>query len=1408
MKTKLILFFIILTAHFGWSQAIISSTGTPIIENFTSFIGSAATLPSNWTTSGTGSNGNAFHGTNQATGGSGGWYGNSNMSFLGSGNASNGNATWRLVNNTGNTITSFDISFLARMFKTGSASPAVSLSYSTNATGTVPAAGILTPILNFNDATANILFDPTLSQSGISVSIPNGSFLFIRFLHAGGSNSDNLGWDDVSITANVSANPPTLIPDTTLNTVDNNIDINFTDNSTWRAAITAVKIGTTTLTPTTDYTITAGNLQLKPSGLNVLLTTSGTKTVTVVATGYTDATVSQVINAGVPTTNSTATINAALAVGTSRTITCTAKDQYNNLVSGYTFAYDVTITNNNSTTAESYTIDNSPFTSTDTNGNPVMATTNATGVATFTAVLPATIDSADGISIQVQLTNNTTNIGTAFSFTQLATQTITFGVLSAVIYGDAPLALSASANSGLTVSYTSSNPAVASITGNTVTFLSNGSVTINASQAGNATYNAATNVLQTLTINQKILTVSPVAANNKVYDGTNAATITGTLTGIVGSDLVTFVGTGTFASADTAMGIAVSSASTLGGTHASKYLLTQPTALFANITQAPQTISVTAVVSKTIGDAAFSAGATSATSATNSLNYTSSNPAVATINASGLITIVSVGTTTITVSQAGSLNYTAATNATIALTIKPLPIAAWQLNGRAGNETSVNAGTLDTNLNTSTLIRGSGLTSTILNNAFSSTNYTQNGTKAGEIAANKFMSFTLNAKSGYKVSLSTLDVRFRRSSNGPNTFRWQYSIDGSTFTDIGTADINFTNPTADGLSQTQLSLSSIPELQNVGYANTITFRLVAWGATNTTGTFAIGRSLATIITNPTDYSLQIGGTVTVKEAIWQSGVWTNTVGPDATLDAVIKDTYVYPTNGAFTAKNLTVATGGALTVNSGSTINLADAITNNLTAAKVVFENGASLLQTNIAASNLGNITYKRTTSALANNNDFVYIGSPVFNPTLGSAWMTSANDTFYSFNNAATPQDWAYATPSTLMAAGVGYIARTKIGSTGWTTLGSAYTINFIGKPNNGNVPVTLINNGSTNIDNLISNPYPSAIDIALFRNDIDNKDFLTGNFYFWTHNTALDGSNNYQASDYAILNVALGASVATSPSGATPLSLQYVAAGQGFFAEAAGSGGIATFKNDHRVASNNTNNFYRTSTVNNGAASDKLWLNLSNNIGLFKQQLVAYTQNATIAYDQNYDAKSFEGNTDIDFYSIIPTKKLAIQSRPNFTTSDLVELGYKASVSGNYTIAIDHSDGLFANRQAVFLQDNLLGLDYDLTTASYNFSTAAGTFDNRFILKYSSALATTAHDYLNNSVSVAFDNKDLKIKSVSEDIKSVAIFDLLGRKVYFKNNNSAKDFIASKLSMSNQTMIIKIELSSGAIITRKMLF
>ena len=80
------------------------------------------------------------------------------------------------------------------------------------------------------------------------------------------------------------------------------------------------------------------------------------------------------------------------------------------------------------------------------------------------------------------------------------TQTINFGALSAKTFGNAPFALTATASSGLTVTYASSDPLVASISGATVTILKAGSTTITASQVGNGSFSAATPVAQLLMV--------------------------------------------------------------------------------------------------------------------------------------------------------------------------------------------------------------------------------------------------------------------------------------------------------------------------------------------------------------------------------------------------------------------------------------------------------------------------------------------------------------------------------------------------------------------------------------------------------------------------------------------------------------------------------------------------------------------------------------------------------------------------------------------------------------------------------------------------------------------------------------------------------------------------------------------
>ncbi|HEY5975905.1 MAG TPA: DUF1566 domain-containing protein, partial [Geobacteraceae bacterium] len=81
-----------------------------------------------------------------------------------------------------------------------------------------------------------------------------------------------------------------------------------------------------------------------------------------------------------------------------------------------------------------------------------------------------------------------------------ANQTINFPPLADRTIVDAPFALGASADSGLAITYISTNPAVATVSGNMVTIVGTGTTTIIASQGGDGSYNAAPTVARTLTV--------------------------------------------------------------------------------------------------------------------------------------------------------------------------------------------------------------------------------------------------------------------------------------------------------------------------------------------------------------------------------------------------------------------------------------------------------------------------------------------------------------------------------------------------------------------------------------------------------------------------------------------------------------------------------------------------------------------------------------------------------------------------------------------------------------------------------------------------------------------------------------------------------------------------------------------
>ncbi|HOZ52046.1 MAG TPA: YDG domain-containing protein, partial [Chitinophagaceae bacterium] len=293
-------------------------------------------------------------------------------------------------------------------------------------------------------------------------------------------------------------------------------------------------------------------------------------------------------------------------------------------------------------------------------GGTAIATFASSAVANGIAVsvIGYTISgSASANYTLTQPTGLTANITPA----SLLPQVITFDPLANVVYGDAPITLTATGGaSGNPVTYSSSNTNVATIAGNVLTIVGAGSSIITASQLGDGTtYADAVPVDQTQTVNVKPLTISGGSANNKVYDGTNAATVNaGTLIGVVGLDDVNLSGTsGTFASINVANGISVTSAFTLIGADALNYSLTQ-SIYIADITIASQTIIFNALSSKTFGDADFQLTATGGNSG-NIITYASDNNAVAIVTGD-MVEIVGAGTANITASQAGNSNYSPA----------------------------------------------------------------------------------------------------------------------------------------------------------------------------------------------------------------------------------------------------------------------------------------------------------------------------------------------------------------------------------------------------------------------------------------------------------------------------------------------------------------------------------------------------------------------------------------------------------------------------------------------------------------------------------------------------------------------------------------------------------------------------
>ncbi|HEY3322844.1 MAG TPA: kelch repeat-containing protein [Planctomycetota bacterium] len=332
-------------------------------------------------------------------------------------------------------------------------------------------------------------------------------------------------------------------------------------------------------------------------------------------------------------------------------------------------------------------------------GNPVtFSIASGPATATGTNGSTITITGAGVVTVRASQAGNATysaaaNVDQSFTVAKAA-QTITFGALANKTYGNAPFTVSATGGaSGHPVTFAiASGPATATGTnGSTITLTGAGVVTVRASQAGNANYNAAANVDQLFTVAKAAQTITFGALANKTYGN---APFTVSATGGASGNPVTFAiasgpatATGTNGSTITITGVDLVTvcASQAGNAN---YSAAPDVDQSFTVAKGAQAISFGALADKTCGDTPFTVSATGGASGNPATFAIASGPATAAGINGSTITITGVGLVTVRASQAGNANYSAAPDVDQSFTVNPAGASALVVSGFPSPTTS------------------------------------------------------------------------------------------------------------------------------------------------------------------------------------------------------------------------------------------------------------------------------------------------------------------------------------------------------------------------------------------------------------------------------------------------------------------------------------------------------------------------------------------------------------------------------------------------------------------------------------------------------------------------------------------------------------------------------------------------
>lgn len=469
-------------------------------------------------------------------------------------------------------------------------------------------------------------------------------------------------------------------------------------------------------------------------------------------------------------------------------------------------------------------------------------------------------------------------------------------------------------------------------------------------------------------------------------------------------------------------------------------------------------------------------------------------------------------------------------------------------------------------------------------------------------------------------------------------------------------------------------------------------------------------------------------------ANWSSGTVPTATDdiliPDVATDPIVDETAASPA----VCANLTVSAGSVLIVNSNRALTVNGDINN----AGTIYLNSpandgvSGSLIVSGTVTNTGTMSIERWIdqgSEDANNYTWHSMGLPVGNSSAGTYFLGD-----YVFAYSETDNSWTnIINVGNTLESGEGYIVKSITGNKTYT---------FTGTFNSGDLTVNLANSGpdASHGYNLVSNPYPSPIDLESL-----NTTNISNTFYVWDSSTE------------QYLSYQLGGSGSLS---------RYLLPCQAFFAKVADGNatGSITFENAARTHTTTSATFKSASTT-----TQSIVLNVTNSEGLKDQLYVNVSDIANEGY------KLFSMNSAVPQLSAkVGGKDFAIYNINEIDGQYVLPLGFQSTLSGEYSFGL--SEQAFGDVDIV-IKDKLLDTETNLVNdETYTFSHEAENSTDRFELIFNPQSST--------GIAEETKTRDLRLYSASQNVilslsneypGHVEIYNLAGKLVAKKDFNSS---------------------------------